>query len=249
MIQRDENERRWWCAVRGCLMAMLLGGVLILGGFADAQAGAQSSSRAEAQLQPTSLPQEIWVADFDIDVDRVHKEGILENSGPLKRRGVAIERPLGRRQSPEQVAAELVNTLSVCLTEELKTQSLPARRLAPNQPLPRTGWVIQGQFVEVDQGNRVRRAVIGFGAGATSMQIEARVTNVGATPGTPFLLLGTQADSGKMPGAIVTMNPYVAAAKFVLAKNASTKDVGHSAKEMVAEIAKYLKSIGLPVGK
>jgi hypothetical protein len=35
------------------------------------------------------------------------------------------------------------------------------------------------------------------------------------------------------------MNPYVAAAKFVLEKNASSRDVKNTAKQIVAEILKY----------
>jgi hypothetical protein len=42
-----------------------------------------------------------------------------------------------------------------------------------------------------------------------------------------------------MPGAAVTMNPYVAAAKFIMEKNATGKDVQKTADEIVAEMLKY----------
>jgi hypothetical protein len=57
--------------------------------------------------------------------------------------------------------------------------------------------------------------------------------------------MGTTTGSGKMPGAAVTLNPYVAAAKFVLAKNASDKDVIHAASGIAAEIVKYMKTRGM----
>ena len=70
---------------------------------------------------------------------------------------------------------------------------------------------------------------------------------LGAGPGTatPILRFGTQADSGKMPGAVVTMNPYVAAAKFVLGKNATTHDVQAMGEEIAKQIADYARARGV----
>lgn len=112
-------------------------------------------------------------------------------------------------------------------------------------PQPTRGWVINGSFLEVDEGNRLRRAVIGFGSGATDMEIEVDVTDLSSHPNTPFLILSSSGSSGKRPGAAVTLNPYVAAAKFVLAKNATGKDVTNAAADIAAEIVRYLKAHGL----
>jgi hypothetical protein len=46
-------------------------------------------------------------------------------------------------------------------------------------------------------------------------------------------------DPGEVPGAIVTLNPYMAAAKFVVGKSASAPDVKHTAKQIVSEMLKY----------
>ena len=42
-----------------------------------------------------------------------------------------------------------------------------------------------------------------------------------------------------LPGAVVTMNPYMAAARFVMEKNAPERDVKRTAKEIVSEVQKY----------
>ena len=47
------------------------------------------------------------------------------------------------------------------------------------------------------------------------------------------------ADPSKLPGAVVSLNPYMAAARFVMEKNATEKDVRHTSKEIVSEILKY----------
>jgi hypothetical protein len=48
-----------------------------------------------------------------------------------------------------------------------------------------------------------------------------------------------------MPGAVVSLNPYAAAAKFVLERNASQKDVRRTASEIAWEIVKFMKAQGL----
>ena len=199
-----------------------------------------------AQLQPTAMPAAIYVADFALNAAGVQEEsGVLREGGLLG--GNLMQRfdPLRRRENPIETARRLVSLLADSLTQDLQNYALPAIRLLPDQPLPGTGWVITGQFLEVDEGNRLRRAIIGFGYGATEMQIEVNITNMSTNPGTPFLTLGTKTGSGDMPGAAVTINPYVAAAKFVLAKNASEKDVIHAASNIAAEIVKYMKTRGL----
>lgn len=45
-----------------------------------------------------------------------------------------------------------------------------------------------------------------------------------------------------MPGAVITMNPYVAAAKFVMSRSASEKDVEHTAAKIAAEIVKRVNT-------
>jgi len=222
---------------------MVLSAVLI---YASACGAAQSKQSATAGLQPTAMPEVIYVADFGIDGGEVKEEtGLLVDGGPLGGGRMQRFNPLHRRESPELTAARLVSLLADSLTQDLKNYGLPARRLWLGLVQPGRGWVISGQFLEVDEGNRLRRAVIGFGYGATEMQIEVQVTNMNTHPGTPFLTLGSSTGSGDRPGAAVTLNPYVAAAKFVLAKNASERDVTHAASNIAAEIVKYMKAHGL----
>ena len=197
--------------------------------------------------QPKGMPSAILVADFEIDsADIKSNEGILGGDRPL-RPGLLRGQGglLHRRDDPADKARTLVDLLSDTLVQKLADKGLPARRLAPGESAPAGGWLVQGQFYEVDEGNRLRRAVIGFGAGETDMQLGVSVTDCAVNPPETFMTLGTQAGSGKMPGAIVTMNPYVAAAKFVMAKNASEKDVKHTAGKIADEIVNYMKSQGM----
>lgn len=226
-----------------CLLSIALAFLPALGPQSNA---AQVKEKSTPQLQPTTMPQVIWVADFALDVAAVKEDsGPLGGGGLLKGGPVQRLNPLHRQETPEATARNLVERLAEALTQNLRDNQLPAKRLLPGGPAPAKGWLINGRFLEVDEGNRLRRAVIGFGSGATDMEIEVDVTDRSSHPGSPFLLLGSTTGSGKGPGAAVTLNPYVAAAKFVLAKNATEKDVTHAAAAIAAEIVKYVKTHGL----
>jgi len=209
----------------------------------------QTGVKVEQQLQPAAKPGMIYVSDFALEVSAV-----IQDNGVLGHRGILIgERlvkrgPLQRQEDPTATASNLVNLLATSIAQELSKNLIPAMRLPRDQSLPDSGWLVRGEFLEVDEGNRLRRAVIGFGEGASDMQIEFEVCDLGRNPLTPFLASNTETGSGKKPGAIVTMNPYVAATKFVLSKNASESDVKRAGSEIAAEIMKYMKAHGLFTG-
>ena len=231
---------------RRLVLGGILGFVMIFGWELGAHGATGISDKREMSIQPTTMPPVIWVEDFEIDTaDVMERQGILGGDSKARRPLLRGQGPLHLQQDPESKGRKLVDLLSSSLTKELDDSSLPARRLPPGQPLPDKGWLIRGQFVEVDEGNRVRRAVIGFGAGETHMEIQVTVTDCGAHPDSPFLMFGTVAETGKMPGAIISKNPYVAAAKFVLSKNAPEKDVKHIAGRIATEIVSYMKTRGL----
>ena len=99
---------------------------------------------------------------------------------------------------------------------------------------------MRGVFTEMDQGNRAIRAVIGFGAGATEMELYVSISDLAIDPDAPFMVFGAEKDPGRAPGAILLMNPYVAAARFVMQKNASEKDVKKTAAQIVDQVSDYI---------
>ena len=107
------------------------------------------------------------------------------------------------REAAEAMADELVRGIS-----EL---GLPARRAYKETAVPVNALVVEGAFLDVDEGNRMRRVVIGFGSG--SAQVDARVLVYQASPDGRAKLLDfmTHGDSGKLPGAAVTMGAGAAA--------------------------------------
>ena len=92
---------------------------------------------------------------------------------------------------------------------------------------------VRDVFTQVDEGNRLRRAVIGFGAGQTGLQLAVAIDDLAQGAPRPFYELDTTAASGKAPGAVITLNPYVAIARFAL----SARDLEQSVKQTAAKIA------------
>ncbi len=202
--------------------------------------------QVEGQL-PRLAPPIIYVTDFALGAEDFQKDegvrGMLP--GRLRERagsrlGSGISGPLATGD-PAAKAREIVTAMSTALVESFTENGMPAQAINPSiQPLPGNGWLVSGVFTEVDEGNRLKRAAIGFGRGATQMDVQVMVSDLASgNPKEPFVLFGTVKDPGKVPGAVVTMNPYVAAAKFVLEKGATEKDVKKTAEQIAQEVLKF----------
>ena len=188
---------------------------------------------------PDQRPSIIYISDFALEAkEHSGDEGV---SGDLPGRlGKRMPHPLARGESTEK-AFHIVEDMAGSLVQNLVERGMTARRLPDaSSGLPVDGWLVQGVFTEVDEGNRIRRAVIGFGRGSSNMDLQVGISNLASPePRAPFLVIGTAKDPNMIPGAIVTLNPYVAAAKFVLAKNATQKDIKKTAALIADEIIKY----------
>jgi hypothetical protein len=75
---------------------------------------------------------------------------------------------------------------------------------------------VRGAFVQLDEGNRLRRALIGFGSGATSLRVVVWVSDLEHGSSGPFCALDTSTHSSRKPGAALSFDLYVGAARFVL---------------------------------
>jgi hypothetical protein len=205
---------------------------------------AQSQAPAPAAAAPQTVKPNftgdtiIYVSDFELDASNV----TADQSGS-NRPGI-IERPRKREEhDPQAQAAKLVNTMSQSLVDDLKKAGYKVQRVPPGGAPPKMGAWVHGVFTEVDEGNSRRRAVIGFGAGQASMDLYVTLSDL-AQPDKPLYNSAQDATSKNKPGAAITMNPYVAAAKFVMEKNAPEKMVKKTAGEISAQVAAQMASYG-----
>jgi hypothetical protein len=174
---------------------------------------------------PQRVPRTIYVADFALEAENYSRDEGVRGALPGKL-GQRLPHRLAKDNSSER-ARQIVETMAESLVQALRANGMTAQRLRNTSGnLPAEGWLVQGYFTEVDEGNRLKRAGIGFGRGATSMDLQVAISDLaGSDPHAAFAVFGTAKDPNRIPGALVAMNPYVAAAKFVLQKNATERDV------------------------
>ncbi|HLX27541.1 MAG TPA: DUF4410 domain-containing protein [Casimicrobiaceae bacterium] len=183
----------------------------------------------------SAAPSMIYVENFDLG-----ETVVKSDPGTLTGRPRLIQ---FRRQNPAEELHELSDLLANSLVDDLNRKKLPAQRLVAGAPLPMHGWLVRGAFLEVASGNRLQKAVIGFGAGNSDAQLYVGVTDLGAPPGKQDLLdFNVDSAGNKAPGGgiatIVTRTPYGMAAKFVLERNASEKDIKRAAQTLADKLEK-----------
>ncbi|MFM0010580.1 DUF4410 domain-containing protein [Paraburkholderia sediminicola] len=206
---------------------------------------AVSTLSAAADSVPFAAPVPIvYVSDFDLDVANVKPD-----SGPGQRvrrlRGLLPSGPgpLGKDKNPEDHAKDIVNEMADALTADLKKGGVDARRIAPGQPLPATGWQVRGVFLSVDDGNRLRRAMVGFGAGQNDIQVAVSCDSLATADLPPLYQAVEDADSKGKPGAVIKLNPYVIAAKFVMASGDEKKTIKKTAQQISDAVTAKLHGV------
>ncbi len=198
---------------------------------------AKVTSENELAQPVAAKPSAVYVADFELWAQNIqHQEGILSGRiGPVGRLG---ERLSGGSSDPAARARQLVELMANSLVKDLTKAGFNAIRLQPGAPVPTEGWLLRGVFTEVQEGNRLRRAMIGFGQGQTDIQVVANVQDLSKGPAKPLYEVATDATSADTPGAAPTLvlGPYGAAARFVLAG----RDLDTNVKQTAAQIAERM---------
>ncbi len=183
-------------------------------------------------------PKVIYVADFELEVADITSESRRAKLAPMER--LRSGGPLAQRQDPRSEARHLIDLMATSIVQDLDQAGFGAHRLPAGVSLPSGGWLVRGVFLEVDEGNRLRRAVIGFGQGQTEMQVAAAVDDLSKAPPPPLYDIDTSAHSGNMPGAAVTLNPIVAGIRFAMAGHDLERNVRDCAAKIAAAVETHM---------
>jgi len=178
----------------------------------------------------------IYVSDFELDSANFQADQSMQRAQERPR---LISGPLRRSKDPATEAQDLVNLMATDIVKDLTKAHYKAQRLLPGDVHPSQGVWVHGVFTELNEGNRRRRAVIGFGTGEAKMDLYVTMNDL-SRPDRALYTTAASGESGKKPGAAITMNPYVAAAKFVMEKNAPEKTVKKTANDISKDIIAHL---------
>ena len=206
-------------------------------------ASVKVTDRRELGAIGPTPPSIIYVADYGLDAKRLSFEtGVLpiasisqsgaDGSSTIFPRlfGVPIDRGVRARELAELMANSIV--------EDLHNLGLTAYRLRAGDKPPAAGWVVRGVFVRVDEGDRLRRALVGFGSGRTDLEVITSLSDLEHGQPQPFCELATKARSRRQPGAILSFDPYVAAERYMLCGLDLDANVMESAARIATAIAR-----------
>lgn len=115
-------------------------------------------------------------------------------------------------QEEQALGQEVSNNVTDQLVKKIAAMGLNAQRATLDTYVPANALVITGYFRDIDEGNKMQELVIGLGLGEAKMDTQVQVlTPAGAGQFRTLLEFETHADSGKLPGAALTMGAGAAA--------------------------------------
>ncbi len=175
-------------------------------------------------------PEKIVVYDFALTETEVR-----ESRGPLKKM-FRFDEPAGGPESEreQEIGRHAAKVLGDELVQGLRGLGFSVERKPRGTTIGDRQLLIDGEFLDVDEGNRLKRLVIGFGAGASRVDTEAHAYY--GPEGRKLLDFGTHADSGKMPGAAATMGAGAVVTGGVTAGMAATAAGTGAVKEYHSEV-------------
>jgi len=163
-------------------------------------AGATVSQETESAPVTNAPPTRIVVYPFATNPDEV-----TLNSSIFQREYRDIS---GANVDDQQAQIASLTAQNVCLAVVNSLAKKGYNALCQKRGIPPASGnvlVVDGEFTDINEGNRLRRMVIGFGAGASVLDTNVYVYQPAPGGGQHQVLnFNTHADSGEMPGVAVT---------------------------------------------
>jgi len=158
---------------------------------------ARTVVRPETKMRDFRLsrPRQIVVYDFAVTASEVTEEPIKKM---LHEAGGASE-----NEQQREIGRQVRNALAEELVRKLRGLGFTVERRPRGTPIGNHQLLIDGEFLDVDEGNRLGRLVIGFGMGASRVSTDVHVYY--GEKRQKLLDFKTHADSGSLPGAAATM--------------------------------------------
>lgn len=104
-----------------------------------------------------------------------------------------------------QIAHQTAQNICISVAAELTQKGITATCLQRGvRPSGGNVLILDGQFTDISEGNKLRRMVIGLGAGQSKLDTVVQVVQMTDRGSTEVMDFSTSADSGYMPGAAVT---------------------------------------------
>jgi hypothetical protein len=177
------------------LKPMLLSFAIIAAGCAGAKVTGQSDQASIANVRPSA----VVIYPFAVSASEV-----TMNQGFFQKAYVAMS---GTDQTEQQLQLADQTAQNVCVQVAANLTNKGITTTCMNRGTPPTGsnvLIIDGNFTDINEGNRLRRMVIGLGAGQSTLDTVVQAYQKTDQGSQQLMDFSTHADSGYMPGAGVT---------------------------------------------
>jgi hypothetical protein len=170
--------------------------------FALIAAGCASATVTPEQAAApvkTSRPRTVYVLNF-----AVVAEDVKESHGVISQTKRKFSRtPEEQRQM--EIGHSAATELSNQLAKDLRALGFNVEEQIGEVPATGDVLLVEGQFLNVDEGAATRRVMVGFGVGKSTLDSQVQVYRIAGGSRQKLLEFTAHADSGKLPGTALTM--------------------------------------------
>ena len=161
--------------------------IVLMGGCA------KTNIQKTSELDIVGMPKPSVVLVYNFSVD---PQAIKQNSSPLSRIARSIE---NENESVEKLKLgnEVAEAMAKELTQKILAMGLNPQRADQNSLIVPGSILITGQIVKIDEGNSIRRNVIGFGAGQSSLDATISVLAPSSSGNKALITFNAHGDSGE----------------------------------------------------
>jgi hypothetical protein len=217
-------------------------------------AGASVAPGLNNQAMSNSRPSTVYVYPFAAGTSEVTlNQGLFQ---------VAYRQLADSNQDQSQLdlAHQTASVLADAMVQRLEALGFTASRVARGTQVSGDNiLIVDGQFLNINEGNRLRRLVVGLGAGEATLDSQVQVYQMANGVSQQIMEFNVNANSGQMPGAAFTapagaavggaaaaaslgMNLAAGGAKTLT--SSTTVMAQRSAKQTVAYMSQYFATQG-----
>jgi len=173
------------------IVALLVTAIQIQGAHAQSSVGNFLTGGATVEVvehdgaaQVVPKPERVVIHDFAVRIDAV----TLDNSiaGRLHRDRL-MRHGTDEDSTPDLLAKHVRSVFSKALAEQLEKDHVASASAASAAVAAAEGGgarlVVDGEFTAIDEGNKTKRKLIGFGSGASDIKTHVAVSSMGARQG------------------------------------------------------------------
>jgi len=174
-----------------------------------------------------AMPIRVYVADYEAPAD------VLD----VDRTGAEME----------EFRATMTKNFTTELCEKITERIAPAVPLANDTRPEKGSWIVEGRVLRVNQGSRLLRSMIGFGAGGTKLEVRTTVSAVADRGARRTIAqIETTGGSNAEPGMLTLPTPVTAGVRAVLSATLTgvTADQRRTARMIAAAMAEKLEAQG-----